>query len=400
MSESAATRLPGGSIIAALAVTFVLAATPAMGQTSIKIGFIATFTGPVAAIGAHMRNGFELALDHLGRKMAGLPVEVIYEDDQQKPEVGKQKTEKLVQSDRVHIIAGYQWSNVLLASLKSAVDSQTFVVGANAGPSQIAGELCSPFFFSTSWQNDQPPMAMGEYLNRKGVRTLFLLAPNYAAGKDILAGVKATYDGQIIGEEYTKWPDQLDFSAELSKARAARPAAVFAFYPGGVGVQFLNQYAQSGLKGQIPLYTVFTIDETTLPLQKDLALDVPGVQEWVNDLPNPANRKFVADFRARYGYAPSIYAAQAYDAANLINGAVVAVKGNLADKDGMRDEMRKANYDSVRGPYKYGNNHFPIQNFYLHETAKNADGTYGLKTVGTVVKDGQDRYHDKCPMRW
>jgi branched-chain amino acid transport system substrate-binding protein len=400
MSESAATRLPGGSIIAALAVTFVLAAAPAMGQTSIKIGFIATFTGPVAAIGAHMRNGFELALDHLGRKMAGLPVEVIYEDDQQKPEVGKQKTEKLVQSDRVHIIAGYQWSNVLLASLKSAVDSQTFVVGANAGPSQIAGELCSPFFFSTSWQNDQPPMAMGEYLNRKGVRTLFLLAPNYAAGKDILAGVKATYDGQIIGEEYTKWPDQLDFSAELSKARAARPAAVFAFYPGGVGVQFLNQYAQSGLKGQIPLYTVFTIDETTLPLQKDLALDVPGVQEWVNDLPNPANRKFVADFRARYGYAPSIYAAQAYDAANLINSAVVAVKGNLADKDGMRDEMRRANYDSVRGRYKYGNNHFPVQNFYLHETAKNADGTYGLKTVATVVKDGQDRFHDKCPMRW
>jgi len=332
--------------------------------------------------------------------MGGLPVEVIYEDDQQKPEVGKQKTEKLVQSDRVHIIAGYQWSNVLLASLKSAVDSQTFVVGANAGPSQIAGELCSPFFFSTSWQNDQPPMAMGEYLNRSGVRTLFLLAPNYAAGRDISAGVKATYDGQIIGEEYTKWPDQLDFSAELSKARAARPQAVFAFYPGGVGVQFLNQYAQSGLKGQIPLYTVFTIDETTLPLQKDLALDVPGVQEWINDLPNAANRKFVADFRARYGYGPSIYAAQAYDAANLINSAVVAVKGNLVDKDGMRDEMRRANYDSVRGPYKYGNNHFPIQDFYLHETVKNADGTYRLRTVATIVKGSQDRFHDKCPMKW
>src|SRR5262249_39671856 len=281
LSESAATRLLGGSIIAALALTFVLAAGPAMGQTSIKIGFIATFTGPVAPVGNHMRNGFELGLDHLGRKMGGLPIEVIYEDDQQKPEVGKQKTEKLVQSDRVHIIAGYQWSNVLLASLKSAVDTQTFVVGANAGPSQIAGELCSPFFFSTSWQNDQPPMAMGEYLKRKGVKTLFLLAPNYAAGRDILSGVKATYDGQIIGEEYTKWPDQLDFSAELSKARASRPEAVFAFYPGGVGVQFLNQYAQSGLKGQIPLYTVFTIDETTLPLQKDLALDVPGVQSTI-----------------------------------------------------------------------------------------------------------------------
>src|SRR5262249_6304452 len=151
-------------------------------------------------------------------------------------------------------------------------DSQIFVVGANAGPSQIAGELCSPFFFSTSWQNDQPPMAMAEYLNGRGVRTLFLLAPNYAAGRDILGGVRAVYKGQIIGEEYTKWPDQLDFSAELSKARAAKPEAVFAFYPGGAGVQFLTQYAQAGLKGQIPLYTVFTIDETTLPLQKDLAL--------------------------------------------------------------------------------------------------------------------------------
>src|SRR5262249_13158319 len=221
LSESAATRLLGGSIIAALALTFVLAAGPAMGQTSIKIGFIATFTGPVAPVGNHMRNGFELGLDHLGRKMGGLPIEVIYEDDQQKPEVGKQKTEKLVQSDRVHIIAGYQCSNVLLASLKSAVDTQTFVVAANAGPSQIA----SAVLLSAHMQHDQPTRAMGEYLKRKGVKTLLLRAPNYAARRDILSGVKATYDGQIIGEEYTKWPDQLDFSAELSKARASRPEA-------------------------------------------------------------------------------------------------------------------------------------------------------------------------------
>jgi len=384
----------------AFGALLALAAGPAMAQNTVKIGFLATFTGPVAMVGSHMRNGFELALDHLGRKMGSLPVDVIYEDDQQKPEVGKQKTEKFVQSDRVHFISGHQWSNVLLASLKSAVDSQIFVVGANAGPSQIAGELCSPFFFSTSWQNDQPPMAMAEYLNGRGVRTLFLLAPNYAAGRDILGGVRAVYKGQIIGEEYTKWPDQLDFSAELSKARAAKPEAVFAFYPGGAGVQFLTQYAQAGLKGQIPLYTVFTIDETTLPLQKDLALGVPSVQEWVNDLPHPTNRKFVADFRARYGYGPSIYAAQAYDAANLINSAVVAANGDLADKEGMRAEMRKANYASVRGPYKYGNNHFPIQNFYLQETVKNADGTLVLKTVATIVKDGQDRFHDKCSMKW
>src|SRR5262249_43565655 len=366
---------------AALGLLAALAAAPAMAQSPVKIGFIATFTGPAAVIGTHMRNAFELALDHLGRRMGGLSVEVVYEDDQQKPELGKQKTEKLVQSDRVHFLAGYMWSNVLLASLRPAADSQPFLTGAIAGPSQIAGELCSPFFLSTSWQNDQPPMALGEYLNQKRVKTLFLLGPNYAAGKDVLAGVRAVFTGEIVGEEDTKWPDQLDFSAELSKARAAKPEAVFAFYPGGAGVQFLTQYAQAGLKGQIPLYTVFTIDETTLPLLKDLALGVLGAEHWVNDLPNAANRKFVADFRAKYGYPPSHYAAQAYDAANLIDSAVVSVKGDVGDKDAVRNAMRKAKYDSVRGSYRYGNNHFPVQNFYLQEAVKSADGEYGLKTL-------------------
>jgi branched-chain amino acid transport system substrate-binding protein len=383
----------------ALGAALALAAAPALAQGSVKIGFINTFSGPTAVIGNDMRNAFELALDHLGRKMSGLPVEVVYEDDQQKPEVGKQKTEKVIQSDRVNFITGYIWSNVLLASLKPAVDAQTFLISANAGPSQIAGELCSPFFFSTSWQNDQTPQAMGEYLNQKGVKTLFLVGPNYAAGKDMLAGVKITYKGKVIGEEYTRWPDQLDFSAELTKVRAAKPDGVFVFYPGAAGVQFLTQYGQVGLKAQIPLYTAFTIDALSLPLQKDLALDVPGAQEWVNDLPNAANKKFVAEFRAKYGHYPSFYAAQAYDAANLINSAVVAAKGDLTKKDAMRDEMRKADYASVRGPYKYGNNNFPIQNFYLQETVKDAEGNYTLKTTATILKDDQDRFHDKCPMK-
>ncbi len=382
-----------------LGLTVALAGAPALAQNSVKIGFVSTFSSPTAVIGNDMRNSFELALDHLGRKMGGLPVEVVYEDDQQKPEVGKQKTEKLIQADRVNFITGYIWSNVLLASLKSALDAQTFLISANAGPSQIAGELCSPYFFSTSWQNDQTPQAVGEYLNQKGVKTLFLMGPNYAAGKDMLAGVKITYKGQVIGEEYTRWPDQLDFSAELSKARAAKPDAVFVFYPGAAGVQFLNQYAQAGLKAQIPLYTAFVVDALSLPLMKDLALGVPGAQQWVNDLPNEANKKFVADFRAKYSKYPSFYGAQSYDAANLINSAVVAAKGDLGNKDAMRAEMLKADYASVRGPYKYGNNHFPIQNFYLQEPVKEADGAFTLKTVATILKDDQDRFHDKCPMK-
>src|SRR5436309_11416178 len=388
-------------ILLATTALAVLAAAPAPAQQrSVKIGFVSTFSGPTAVIGNDMRNSVELALDHLGRKMGGLPVEVIYEDDQQKPEVGVQKTQKLVESDKVNFISGYIWSNVLLASLKPAVDSQTFLISANAGPSQIAGELCSPFYFSTSWQNDQTPEAMGEYMNQKGVKSVFLIGPNYAAGKDMLTGVRATFKGRIIGEELTKWPDQLDFSTELSKVRAAKPDAVFVFYPGAAGVQFLTQYAQAGLKGQIPLYTAFTIDAITLPLQKDLALGVPGTQQWVNDLANDANKKYVADFRAKHKTYPSFYGPQSYDSVNLINSAVVAVNGNLAKKDAMRDEMRKANYKSVRGPYNYGNNHFPIQNFYLQDVVKDTEGNLTLKTVATIVKDSQDKFHGRCSMKW
>jgi len=378
----------------------MLASVPAAAQQkTVKIGFISTFSGPVAVIGNNMRDSFELALDHMGRKMGGLPVEVIYEDDGFKPDIGLQKTQKLIQSDHVDFLAGYIWSNVLLASVKAAVDSKTFIISANAGPHQIAGEQCSPYFFSTSWQNDQTPQAMGLYMNQKGVKSVFLIGPNYAAGKDMLAGVASTFKGKVIGQELTKWPTQLDFSAELAKAKAANPEAVFVFYPGKAGVQFLAQYAQAGLKGKIPLYTAFTIDELSLPLQKDLALGVPGAQEWVNDLPNEANKKFVADFIKKYpGKKPSFYGAQSYDAANLIASAVVATKGNLSDKAAVQKALEKANFKSVRGGFKYGNNHFPIQNFYLQDVVKKGDD-YVLKTVATIVKDDQDKFHGKCPMK-
>jgi branched-chain amino acid transport system substrate-binding protein len=380
--------------------TALALAQPAAAADSIKIGFVSTFSGPTAVIGNDMRNSFELALDHLGRKMGGKPVEVIYEDDGQKPDVGKQKTEKLVQSDHVDFIAGYIWSNVLLASLKTAVDSQTFLISANAGPSQLAGELCSPYVFSTSWQNDQTPQAMGLYMNQKGVKSVYLIGPNYAAGKDMLAGVKSTFKGEVVGEEYTVWPTQLDFSAELTKARNSKAESIFVFYPGAAGVQFLNQYAQAGIKQQMPLYTAFTVDELSLPLQKDNALGVPGAQEWVNDLPNEQNKKFVADYHTKYpGLRPTYYGAQAYDAAQLINSAVVAVGGDTSKKDAMKAAMEKADFKSLRGSFKYGNNHIPIQNFYLQDVVKDADGQLSLKTVATIVKDDQDRFHDKCPMK-
>jgi branched-chain amino acid transport system substrate-binding protein len=384
-------------LLAGCAIAVLAVAPAAAQQKKIKIGFISTFSGPVAAIGNDMRNSFELGLDHVGRKLGGLPVEVIYEDDGFKPEIGKQKTEKLIQADKVDFVVGYIWSNVLLASLKPLVDSKTFTITTNAGPSQIAGELCSPYVFSTSWQNDQTPQAVGLYMNQKGVKTAFLIGPNYAAGKDMLNGVAATFKGKVVGRELTKWPGQLDFSAELSKARAAKPDAIFAFYPGGAGIQFITQYVQSGLKGQIPLYTAFTIDDLSLPRLKDLAIGIPGAQEWVNDLPNPINKKYVADYKAKYKSSPSFYGAQTYDAVALIDSGLKAVKGDVGKKDALRKALEKANFKSVRGNFKFGPNHMPIQNFYLQDAVKEGD-SYRLKTVATIVENDQDKHWQKCKM--
>jgi branched-chain amino acid transport system substrate-binding protein len=388
-------RLFGTATIAALAFGL-----PAMAQTPIKIGFVSTFSGPQAAIGEDMRRSVELAKEHLGGKMGGRPFEIIYEDDQFKPDVGKQKSEKLVQQDKVNVVAGYIWSNVLLASLKTVTDEgDTILISSNAGPSQIAGELCNKNFFSTSWNNDQTPMAMGQYLQEKGVKSLYLMAGNYAAGKDMLAGVKRTFKGEIKGEDLTKWPDQLDFSAELAKIRAAKPDGIFIFYPGAHGVQFLQQYVQAGLKGQIPLYQVFSIDAITLPQQKELALGTLGAQEWVNDLPNEQNKRYVADFKKKHGVYPSYYGAQSYDSIMLIASAAEALKGDLSNRDKVRAEMKKANFKSLRGDFKYNTNQFPIQNFYIQEAVKDADGVMTVKTIATAVKDGKDPYYEKCPMK-
>jgi branched-chain amino acid transport system substrate-binding protein len=379
------------------AALLAFSVSAASAQKPVKIGFVSTFSGPTAAIGDDMRKSFELALDHHGRKLGGLPVEVIYEDDQIKPEVGVQKVQKLIESDKVDFIVGIIWSNVLIAALKPIIDSKTFTIVTNAGASQLSGEMCSPYVFSTAWNNDQTPQAIGLYMNQKGVKTAFLIGPNYAAGKDMLEGVEATFKGQIIGRELTAWPAQVDFQAELSKARNAKPDAIFAFYPGGPGIQFITQYNQSGLKGQIPLYTAFTIDSLSLPRLKDQALGIPGAQEWVRDLPNEANKKYVDDFRARHKTDPSFYGAQTYDAVPLLDSVVNAVNGDLTKKDEMRRAAEKADFKSVRGNFKFGPNHIPIQNFYLQEAVKDGD-EFRMKTMATIVENDQDKHFQKCKM--
>lgn len=391
--------------LSALVAGLALVATPAMAADSVKIGFITTLTTGAAVIGNDMRDAVNLAMEHIRGKMGGKKVELILEDDGFKPEIGKQKADKLVKKDDVDFVAGFIWSHVLLASRKTVLDSGKFLISANAGPSPLAGKLCHENFFSTSWQNDQTPMAMGEVLNQKGVKSLYIMAPNYAAGKNMVAGVERTFKGELKGKDFTKWGKeaQLDFSAELAKAKASGAEGIFVFYPGKAGGAFIKQYQQAGLQGKLPLYTVFTVD--SIALSKLQAAKMEGVlgsestQFWGPDLDTPANKKFVSGFKKKYGKYPSFYAAQAYDSIMLIKSAVDAVTGDTSKKDEMRAAMKSANFDSVRGKFTYGNNHMPIQNFYLRQVVKDTDGVWTTKITKTVYKNHQDFYAKDCKLK-
>ena len=391
--------------LTALAAGLTFAASSAMAADAVKIGFVTTLTTGAAVIGNDMKDAVNLAVEHIGAKMGGKQVEIIFEDDGFKPEIGKQKADKLVKQDNVDFVAGFIWSHVLLASRKSVLDSGKFLISSNAGPSPLAGKLCHQNFFSTSWQNDQTPMAMGEVLNQKGVKSLYIMAPNYAAGKNMVAGVERTFKGKILGKDFTKWGKdaQLDFSAELAKAKSSGAGAIFVFYPGKAGGAFIKQYQQAGLQGKMPLYTVFTVDSIALPkLQKanmEGVLGSENTQFWGPDLDTPANKKFVSGFKKKYGRYPSFYAAQSYDTIMLIKSAVDAVKGDTSKMDAMRAEMKKANFASVRGKYSYGNNHMPIQNFYLRQVVKDADGVWTTKITKTVYTNHQDTYAKDCKLK-
>ncbi len=382
-------------------VAALMAAPAAMAKT-IKIGFVTSLTTPVAVIGNDMRDAVELALEDIGHKMGPVDVVVVYGDDEFNPQKGKQKTEKLIKRDKVDIVTGYIWSHVLMASASTVLDAGKILISANAGPSQFAGKGCNKNFFNISWQNDQTPMALGEVLNQKGVKTLYVLAPNYAAGKNMVSGVERTFKGKIVGKDMTKWPTQIDWSAEFTKVKAAKPDAVFTFYPGKHGPAFIKQYQQAGLTGKIPLYSVYTVDSIALPrMQKAKMKGVLGTfqtQFWGPDLDTPQNKKFVAGFKKKYGRYPSFYAAQSYDSIFYIKSAVEAVNGNISDTDGMRAALEKADFPSVRGKFTMGKNHFPVQNFYLREVVVDKDGNWTTAIRATVYKNHADTYGKDCKM--
>jgi branched-chain amino acid transport system substrate-binding protein len=382
-------------IVAAAALVLSL---PAHAADNIKIGFVTTLSGPAGIIGKHMKDASDLSLGMLGGKIGGLPAQIVYADDQFKPDVGRQVTDELLKRDKVDFLTGYIWSNVLLAVYQPVIQSGTLLISANAGPHQIAGAQCARNFFSASWQNDQTPEAMGKYMQDQKMEDVYMIAPDYAAGRDMMTGFKRYFKGKVAAEIYTKF-GQSDYQVEISQIRDANPKAVFVFLPGGMGIQFVKQYAQAGMREKTPLYSAFTVDETTLPAIGDAAEGNYEVGFWSPDLDNPRNKEFVTAFRAKYNYYPSFYAAQSFDAIAMVNHAVAAVKGDTANKDGMITALEKADFPSVRGPFKYNTNHFPIENFYLLRIAKDSDGNYVRKIQKPVFENHADSYVGECKMK-
>ena len=387
--------LVAGAVVAALAFAGPVSAQ----QQKIKIGFISTFSGPQGVMGQFMKESVELAVEHLGGKVGGVPVEIVYGDDQFKPDVGLQVAEEMLKKHQVDFVSGIIWSNVMLAVVPVVTGAGKIMVGTNAGASPLAGSQCNELYFSTSWNNDQTPEAMGKFLQDSGVNDIYVMAPNYQAGKDMVAGLKRYYKGRIVEEIYTKMGQQ-DYQAEITQLRSKNPKAVFAFYPGGMGIQFLRQYDQAGLRGKIPLYTVYTVDEISIPAVKDSAVGIYETRYWSPDLKNPANEKFVRDYKKKYNKLPVFYGAQSYDGIMLIDSAVKAVKGNVKDTKGMVAAMRKADFQSLRGPFQYNVNHHPIQNFYLLKTEKMKSGEIEMRIQKTVFEKHKDSYYQDCKMKW
>ena len=382
-------------------VVGALAAASSADAQELRIGFMATQTGGAAAIGQHAVNGWKIGLEHEGwtkdgDKLGGVPTRMFYADDQLKPDVALKEIERLVTQERIHIGAGFMWTNIMLAVRTPLIDNKRIILSTVAGPSTMAGKECTPYFVSTSWTGEQTAQAGGDLLNADGVKSLYIMVPNYQGGKDIVAGVTSTYKGKVVGQSLFKMGES-DFQADISKLRAEKPEAVFYFGPGAMSVAFMRQWAASGAGKDIKLYTHFAVDSITLPVVGESALGTFHVSSWAKDSPNAVNQKFIKDYLAKFGHMPSVFAQQAYDGPRLLAAALTKSGGKFEDPIAFMKVLRHTPYPSARGYFPYNVNGLPIVDFYKREVVRGADGKPQIVTRATVVKASKDPYWQECP---
>ena len=380
-------------------VILLFSMSSAMAADPVKIGMITTLSTKAGYLGEDIRDGFKLAIEQGQGTLGSIPVELLVEDDGRKPEKGRQIAERFMKRDRAQILTGIVFSNVAMAVVPKVVRSGAFYISPNAGPSKLAGKGCDKNYFNVAWQNDNLHEAVGQYVTEKKFNNVYLLAPNYPAGKDALAGFKRFYKGKIAGEVYTTL-GQADYAAELATLRAAKPDAVYFFLPGGMGINFIKQYAQAGLNKSTPLFgPAFSFDERILKAVGDAAVGVVNGSQWSVDLDTPENIAFVAAFRKTYGRTPTLYASQGYDAALLIGSALKAVNGNMEKADAFRTALEKADIPTVRGNFTFGKNHHPIQDIYVREVIKDEQGAYTNRILNKVFTNHADAYAEECNMK-
>ena len=375
-----------------------LATAPIAAQAQLKIGFMAELSGPQGPLGQDQYDALMLVVERNGGKLGGVPVQILREDSQLKPDVANQIVEKLIDKERVSIITGITFSNIMMAVHKKITDKEVFLIGSNAGPSPIAGAACSPYYFSTSWENGQQAEVVGKYAADHGFKKIVTIAPNYQAGKDFVAGFKQHYKTPTVTELWPALTTQ-DFSAEIAQITAAAPDGVFVFLPGGLGINFIKQWGQAGMRGKVPLLTVSTADGIGLPAMGEAALGVLAGTFWGPDFANAANQQFIKEFEAKYKRIPSQYAAQSYDAAQLLDAALAKVGGKTEDKKALLAAFRTASIKSIRGDFKFNTNQFPIQDLHMFEAIKDAQGRMTLKTIATPLKQDKDSHFAKCQMK-
>ncbi|MDH5531637.1 MAG: ABC transporter substrate-binding protein [Paracoccaceae bacterium] len=355
----------------------------------VKVGMITTTSGGGAGLGIDVRDGFMLAVKQSGNT----DIEVIIEDDQRKPDIAVQLADKMIQSDKVDVLTGIIWSNLAMAVVPGAVAQGKFYLSPNAGPSALAGAGCDKNYFNVAWQNDNLHEAAGAYANSVGYANSFILAPNYPAGKDALTGYKRFYKGAVAGELYTEL-GQTDYAAEIAQIRASGADSVFFFLPGGMGISFLKQYADSGV-GLPVVGPAFSFDQGILQAVGAAALGVVNTSQWNKDIDNAANKAFVESFQAEYGRLPSLYASQGFDTANLLLSAMA--KAEVTDADAFRAALEAADFTSVRGDFKFNTNHHPIQDIYAREVIQEGD-IFTNKIIGVALEDHADAYAADCKM--
>ncbi|WP_147110916.1 ABC transporter substrate-binding protein [Tateyamaria sp. syn59] len=367
-----------------LAATCVAALGAGAQAEGVKVGMITTLSGGGAGLGIDVRDGFLLAVK------GNDDIEVVIEDDQRKPDIAVQLADKMIQSEKVDVMTGIIWSNLAMAVVPAATAQGKFYLSPNAGPSALAGKGCHQNYFNVSWQNDAFSEAAGTALSNEAGK-VFLMAPNYPAGQDIMAGFKRTYQGEIAAEVYTKL-GQTDYAAEIAQMRASDADQIYFFLPGGMGISFMKQYAGSGVDKPVS-GPAFSFDQGILGAIGDAAIGAKNTAHWSKDLDVPGNAEFVAAFQEEFGRLPSIYAAQGYDTGLLLASA--AAKADVDDADAFRAALKEADFQSVRGKFSFASNHHPLQNIYLREVIKEGDLVTN-RIVGTAATDHSDPYGADC----